>query len=178
MVNTSETPSVFLCDWIDNKIKFVGHLFCWVNALLIIAILLQVFLRYGLSSGFVGIEELQWHLYAVGVMFGVSYAQTCQTHVRVDIFYSRYSERSKHIVEIVTVVIFTLPFAIIIFLHSIDFFYESWRVNEGSDASYGLPARWIIKAVIPISFGMLILSSISRLIRECIFLYDINKGKP
>jgi TRAP-type mannitol/chloroaromatic compound transport system permease small subunit len=53
----------------------------------------------------------------------------------------------------------------VIFLQSLDFVQESWRVNERSDAPLGLPWRWAIKSVIPISFGLLIAAAVARVVR-------------
>ena len=67
-----------------------------------------------------------------------------------------------------------LPFAFVILDHSLDFVHESFRVNERSDAPLGLPFRWIIKGVIPVSFSLLILAAISRMVR---ILNSMGKGK-
>ncbi len=47
-----------------------------------------------------------------------------------------------------------------------DYFYDSFRVNESSDSPTGLPARWAFKAVIPISFVLLALAALARLIHD------------
>lgn len=41
-------------------------------------------LRYGFGHGLVILEELQWHYYALGIMFGASYAMMIDSHIRVD----------------------------------------------------------------------------------------------
>jgi TRAP-type mannitol/chloroaromatic compound transport system permease small subunit len=70
-------------------------------------------------------------------------------------------------------IIFLLfPFIYIVFIHSLDFVADAWRVNEHSDAPLGLPWRWAIKSVIPISFFMLALATFSRLLRDVIFLIN------
>lgn len=167
-----EDPThVWIADKMDAFIRFIGHGMMWANGVLIGAIILQVVLRYGFNSGLVVLEELQWHLYAIGVMFGVSYAVTTDAHIRVDVLYHNFSDRTKRIVEIVGILIFLLPFCWVIFDHSLDFLWDSWRINERSDAPTGLPARWAIKAVIPISFGLLGLAAISRLIRDTVLLF-------
>jgi TRAP-type mannitol/chloroaromatic compound transport system permease small subunit len=132
--------------------------------------MLQVILRKGFASGLIALEELQWHLYSVGVMFGLAYAQTTNSHIRVDLFYSRLRARTKRIIEVLSIVTLVLPFVVIIFLHSLDFVAEAWRVNEGSEAASGLPWRWLIKGVIPASFALLALAVVSRLIRDLTLL--------
>lgn len=160
-----------LADAIDAFIRKAGHLIAWVYVALILVIITQVFLRKGLSSGLIILEELQWHLYAVGVMFGMSYAQINNAHVRVDLIYGGLRIRTKRIIDIIGILVLVLPFIAVIFIHSLDFVADSWRINESSDSPSGLPWRWAIKGVIPLSFGMLALAVVSRLIRDVVLLF-------
>nr|WP_086937981.1 TRAP transporter small permease subunit [Thaumasiovibrio occultus] len=168
-------PDVSLPDKIDNFIKYCGGFFAAGYVILIGVIILQVVLRKGFSSGMIALEELQWHLYAVGVMFGVSYAQVTNTHVRVDLFYHKFSPTTKCWVEIFGILFLMLPFMLVVFIHSLDFVHEAWRVNERSDSPSGLPWRWMIKGVIPVSFGLLILATCSRLLRDVQHLRDSRR---
>ncbi|MCV6590754.1 MAG: TRAP transporter small permease subunit [Marinobacterium sp.] len=170
MTENDKLPSVPLADGIDRFIQRIGMSVAWVYVVLVLVIMLQVILRKGFSSGLIMLEELQWHLYAVGVMFGLSYAQTTNSHIRVDLFYSHFRARTKHIVEILGILFLILPFIIIVFLHSLDFVADSWRTNEHSGAPAGLPWRWVIKSVIPVTFSLLGLAMISRLIRDTTLL--------
>jgi len=163
-------PSVPLADKIDRFIQRIGMSVAWCYVLLVLVIILQVVLRKGFSSGLIIFEELQWHLYAVGVMFGLSYAQTTNSHIRVDLFYTHFRARTKHIIEIIGILTLVLPFIVIVFMHSIDFFMDSYRINESSDSPSGLPFRWIIKGVIPVSFALLGLAVLSRLYRDTVLL--------
>ena len=163
-------PRVALCDAIDAFVLRVGRVVMWANLLLVAIIILQVTLRYGFGSGHPMIEELQWHLYAIGVMFGLSFAQATDSHVRVDIVAMKLSENAIRRWEIFGILIFLLPFLWVVFYHSLDFVADSWRINERSDAPLGLPWRWAIKAVIPMSFALLGLAAISRLIRDVVAL--------
>ena len=161
-------------DFLDNLIRQIGHVVCMVNALLIVAIIGNVALRYGFSNGQVWLEELQWHFYAIGVMMGLSYAQINDSHIRVDILHARFSDRTKRIVEIIGILLFILPFVWVVFYHSLDFVADAWRTDERSAAPLGLPFRWAIKAVIPLSFGLLGLAIFSRLYRD---VYLLVKGR-
>lgn len=166
----SATSAVPLADFIDKQILNIGKLASWLYVLLIASIILQVTLRYGFSNGLVQLEELQWHFYGAAVMLGMSYAQVLDAHIRVDLLHMQMRRRKQAWVEILGICFLLMPFAVVIFLHSLDFVYESWRVNESSDAASGLPWRWLIKSVIPVSFVLLMLAAVSRLIRELTLL--------
>lgn len=170
MITHSELPPVPVADHIDRFILASGRIFSWSYAALIAVIILQVTLRYGFSKGMVMLEELQWHLYAIAVMFGISYAQVLDAHIRVDLLHMRMRSNTKRIWEILGILFLLMPFIAVVFIHSIDFVVDSWRINERSDAPTGLPWRWAIKAVIPLSFGYLFLAACSRLIREVTYL--------
>lgn len=154
--------------------KFSGHLaklvrysalvFCWSYAFLIFAIISNVILRYGFSSGLIIFEEIQWHLYAIGMMFGLSYAEITNSQVRVDIVAEKLRQRTVRKWEIFGALVFVLPFIYLCVFHGIEYVSDSYRVQESSNSPLGLPFRWAIKAVIPLSFSLLGIAIFSRLI--------------
>ena len=153
-------------DFSQAAVRRATGVFAAVNVLLIAAIVLQVVLRRGFSSGLVMIEEAQWHLYAVGVMFGIAYAQSVDSHIRVDALARFFSPRAKAGIECVGILLLALPFFAVVFLHGIDFVADSWRVNERSDSPVGLPARWAIKSLIPAAAAAISLSLIISFLRN------------
>ncbi len=150
---------------IDRCILFVGRSLSWANGLLVIIIVLQVTLRYGFRSGMVALEELQWHLYALAFMFGLSYDLVTDAHVRVDLISGRLSPRAREWIDLLGTVFLLLPFTLVIIYYGCEFFYDSWVHQEKSLAAIGLPFRWAIKGVIPVSFTFLALAAVSRVIK-------------
>ena len=166
------TSNQNLLERTDGFIRRIGHVISWANAALMLVIISQVVLRYGFGNGQVALEELQWHLYALAVMMGLSYAQVGNAHIRVDILHMRLSPRAQAFWEVVGILIFLLPFIVVVFWHSLDFVYDSWRTNESSTAPLGLPWRWLIKSVIPISFALLAVAALTRLLRSLLILFS------
>ena len=70
------------------------------------------------------------------------------------------------VIEIIGILALLVPFIYLMIDQGYDYFYESFRVNERSDSPTGLPARWAFKAVIPISFVLLALAALARLIHD------------
>jgi TRAP-type mannitol/chloroaromatic compound transport system permease small subunit len=147
----------------DRVILGVGHAAAWLIAVLIVTILVQVVLRYVFHLSFTALEEIQWHLYAVIIMIGLSYSYVKDSHIRLDILHSRLSRPVREKIEIMGIICLLWPMLFIIFMHSLDFVAESFRVGERSDAPMGLGYRWAIKSIIPIAFFLLFLGSVSRL---------------
>ena len=175
MTDNKHTYPVPLSDGIDAFIKSVGNIIAWVYVLLVLVIITQVTLRKGFSAGLIIFEELQWHLYAIGVMFGMSYAQVNNAHIRVDLFYGGFRQKTKYVIEIIGIIFLVLPFIWTIFYHSLDFVADAWNTGESSESPSGLPWRWAIKGVIPTSMAFLALAVISRLIRDFTLLMRGDK---
>ncbi|MDF1528414.1 MAG: TRAP transporter small permease subunit [Sedimenticola sp.] len=164
-----------IVDALNGFVQRIGHVMAWTNVILIGVILVQVVLRYGFNNGLVYLEELIWHIYAVGFMFGLSFAITNDSHIRVDIIHMNLSRENQHRWEIFGILFLLLPFIVVIFLHSIEWVYYSFETGESSANPTGLPYRWIVKSVIPLSFALLFIASIARLIREITLLLHLAK---
>ena len=143
--------------------------------MLMIVIVFQVLLRYGfqhvpmlsfLIKHQIKLEELQWHLYAMGMMVGLGYALLSDAHIRVDILYHRYSPKTKAVVDICGTVFLLLPFLGFLFWYSLPFVQKAFEIHERSDAPSGLPARWIIMSFIPIGCLILFAAAVSHLLRN------------
>ena len=147
----------------DRIILGIGHTAAWLIAVLIVTILVQVILRYVFQKSFVALEEIQWHIYAVVIMLGISYSYVKDSHIRLDILHSRFSRPTKEKIEIMGILCFLWPMIFVFFMHSLPFVAESFRVGEVSDAPMGLGFRWMIKSIIPIAFFLLFMGSVSRL---------------
>jgi len=171
LLEHKDDQPVALPDMLDSFVRKVGQVASWFNALLLVVIVTQVLLRCVFSNGQTWLEELQWHFYAAAMLFGLSYALVNDSHVRVDILYDRFSSRGKRIIEIISIVFLLGPFVFVVFVHSLPFVADAWRVMEGSDSAGGLPYRFIIKSMIPIGFGLLALAAASRLIRDLYLLW-------
>ena len=166
-----------------NKIvQRIVETVAWLNFVLIFLILITVILRYGfhrhgLLVGWplVPMEELQWHFYSVPFMFGLAYAITNDSHIRIDIVRMKISKRSQHIFEILGILFLLLPCAIILFDFSLDYTIYAITHHESSQSTMGLPHRWIVKSVIPLSMLLIIIASVARLIQEVVLLRHLTK---
>ena len=162
---------------LNNFVQRIVEFIAWLNVVLILLILLTVTLRYGFHRNelllwwpLVPMEELEWHFYSVPVMFGLAYAVTNDTHIRIDIVRMHMSERLKHIFEILGILLLLLPFLIIIFDFSLDYTIYAITHHESSQSSMGLPHRWIVKSVIPLSMLLLMIASVAKLVQEAVLL--------
>jgi len=138
-------------------IDLVG-LFC---SLLMILMVLNVFydvvMRYFFNNVSIGMQELEWHLFAAMFMLGIGYTFKEDGHVRVDIFYEAMSEKSQLIINILGALFFATPITLIVLYYGWGYTLEAYTLGEGSPDPGGLPNRWIIRSVIPLSSIFLLL---------------------
>jgi len=151
-------------DAIDEGIRRVGDLFSWTVFLLMVAIVVLVVLQW-FEIGSIKLEELQWHLYAMAMMVGMSYALTCGAHIRVDVLQHRFSDKTKCGIDIAGTILMFFPFVVFLFLESLPYVTKAIEDQEHSNAPSGLPWRWIIKAFIPLGCMLMTLAGISHLLR-------------
>lgn len=156
---------------VDTWIVRIGRWVSWLWLVLLAVIVVNVVLRYAFDEGRIEFEEIQWHLYAVGILVGLSYAAESDTHVRVDVLHERLSPRLQAWIELYGILLLLLPFITLVLVYGVPFVVSSYRVNEVSQAPGGLPYRWVIKAVLPLGFTLLLAATLSRLSRVWKFLF-------
>lgn len=177
LIEHEETDKNSLALFLDKFVKTTGHVVMWANALLITAIITQVSLRYLFNINLPKLDEIQWHFYALVTMIGISYAMVTDSHVRVDILYTPLSKRAKRIIEIIGILALLSPYIYLMIDQGYNYFYDSFRVLERSDSPTGLPGRWILKSVIPISFCLLAIAAIARLTHDVHALIQNHKNE-
>ena len=74
---------------IDRVIALVGRGLSYIWGVLLAIIVVNVVARYLFDEGRIELEELQWHLYSIGFLFGMSYAYQADAHIRVDLLHER-----------------------------------------------------------------------------------------
>jgi TRAP-type mannitol/chloroaromatic compound transport system permease small subunit len=146
--------------------RVAGKLLSVVLILMIINVFYDVVMRYFFRSSSVGMQEMEWHLFSVIILCGISVALFDEAHVRVDFLYDRFSVRAKAIINIVGTVFFLLPLALLILFGSLGFVKDAYVMQEISQDPGGLKYRWLIKGLIPVSFGLLIVSAIGYTIKN------------
>ncbi len=122
--------------------------------------------RYLFSSGSVSLQELEWHIFDIIFLLGLSYALKHDAHVRVDIFYSQFSDKTKAVINIISSLFLILPFIGIILYVSYDYIALSYNQNEISADPGGLAYRYMIKSMMVVGFILLGLQSISDIFKN------------
>lgn len=146
---------------IEKGIALVGRAVSWLNVALIGLIVVDVTLRATLDLTAVWVTEVQWHLFSVVFLLGAPYALQRDRHVRVDLFYERFSSGWQRAVNLWGTLLFLLPWCLLIFITGSRYAYEAFLLGEGSPNPGGLPTYVPIKVVIPLAALLLMLQGLA-----------------
>jgi TRAP-type mannitol/chloroaromatic compound transport system permease small subunit len=151
---------------IDRFSLQVGHAVAWLTLALVLLTTVDVTLRYAFHTGFVFVQELEWHLFGLTFLLAGAYALRMDAHVRVDIFYSQMSPRAKAWVDFVGTIVILFPVCALVILSSHKFVANSWGFHEGSPDPGGIPARYLLKSMIPAGFSLLAIQGVAEALRN------------
>jgi TRAP-type mannitol/chloroaromatic compound transport system permease small subunit len=149
---------------IDRFVDAVGRVTAWSSFALALVMGGNVLLRYGFNTGSVWSQELEWHLMSPICLFGMSYALRHGEHVRVDVLFANFSQRGKNFVDFLSSLILMAISVVIIWL-SLPYVLQSWWIGEGSANPGGIPARYVLKAIIPVGFTLMFVQGLGHAIR-------------
>jgi TRAP-type mannitol/chloroaromatic compound transport system permease small subunit len=148
----------------------VGRAVAWLVLALVGVTFAVVVLRYGFRIGSVALQETIIYLHALIFMLGAAYTLLHDAHVRVDIFYRRFSPRMRAWVNLLGTVFLLLPVTGFILIESLDFVARAWSLREGSMEPGGLPLVYLLKTVIPVTAILLSLQGIASGLRQLALL--------
>ncbi len=154
---------------IDWLVDWTGRGISWLALAVALVMGTNVFLRYGFSIGEIWAQELEWYLLVPLTLIGMSYALRHGEHVRVDVLFAQFSDRNRHLVDVISAVL-AMMFSLFVMWLSIGFVAQSWSIGEGSSNPGGIGALYLMKAMIPLGFALLFLQALSQGIRSVIAL--------
>ncbi len=158
---------------VDAIAEGCGHLAA-VCASLLVLLTAGLVVAFSLGHGSVKVQDLVLWLNAAMVMLGLGYALKSRAHVRIDVFSSRWSERTRAQVEVLGILVLLLPLCAAIAWLSFDYVAMSWRVSERSASSGGLAGLYLAKTLLPVGALLLALQGLAEALRAL----PVALGRP
>jgi len=163
------TPSrgyVAVIRTIDRFTEWSGYAFLALLVPLIFANVIEVFARYVLRDPTVWALEVTTMSYAALFMLGSPLALLKGAHVRTDMLWNGFSDRTKGKVDSLAFLLFFLPTMTVLFFISVDDFIGAVRIGERSSSGAWMPILWPLRGVIPLTAFMLFVQGISELMKS------------
>ena len=165
-------PTTAFSRGIDRVALACGEFASALWTVLVAVIVVQVIARYAFGRGSIMMEEMQWHLYAVGFLLGISYTEVKEKHVRIDVLAEGWKPRTRLWIEFIGIAGLLLTFTGFVILYAAPFAATSYALGEVSAAPGGLPFRWVLKGFLLAAFVLLALVGLGRLSRVWVALFS------
>jgi TRAP-type mannitol/chloroaromatic compound transport system permease small subunit len=133
---------------------------------LVLANTIEVFMRYVLGRPTDWAMETTVMSYGALFMLGAAYALQKGAHVRTDMFWEKFSERTKGMIDSIAYIVLFLPSMAVLCYMSLDELTYAISISERSTLTPWQPILWPFRAVVPLSAALLFLQGISELLKS------------
>lgn len=171
----TELPETRISRALDAGLVMIGKTASWLWLLVVGLIIFAVVGRYAFGQGSVTLEEWQWHIAGAAWLLGLAYTLCADEHVRVDVIHERLSLRTQCWIEFLGLTLLLLPFLAVSIYETVPYAQSSFLQGETSQAPAGLDNRWILKAILSISFMLLAIGAVSRLLKVTALLFGVPR---
>lgn len=154
---------------IDRMTEQVGRAALWLVLIAVLISATNAIVRKAFNVSSNAFLEIQWYLFAAMFLLTAGYTMLRQGHVKIDVILGRFPKRTQIKVEIFGIVVFLMPFVILVIELALPLVIQAYHSGEMSENSGGL-IRWPVYALLPIGFTLLGLQGLSELIKRVGFL--------
>ena len=163
--------------FIDNFTEFIGKTISWLTLLMVVLTFIIVVMRYGFNFGSIAMQESVIYCHGLVFMLGAAYTLKANGHVRVDIFYQKFSKKNQALVNVFGGIFLLLPVCFFIFFISFGYVSAAWRILEKSPEAGGLPFVYLNKSYLLILAVTLSIQGAAEIGRHLLTLTDDDLEK-
>ena len=171
-IGTHEDPTMHLHTRITDKLEWVnvrvGEFVAYWAVISVFAYYYEVIARFVFNSPTNWVHESMFLMYGMQYVLCGAYAYREDQHVRVDVFYTKFSPRGKAIADIVTSVFFFI-FILTMTWTGARFAMDAINNNEVSFTEWGIQ-YWPVKLALPVGAALMALQGLSKLIKDIVFV--------
>lgn len=149
---------------IEGLVEALGFIARACVLLLVLLVSFDVLMRYLFDFSPVALQELEWYLISPIALLGISYTLKHRQDVRVDFLYEKFSVKTKAAVDLFSGIA-TAAIGFYIARLAFNYTMQSYNIGEGSPDPGGLPYRFLVKAFLPLGFGLLGLQGVADSLR-------------
>lgn len=154
-----------ISEFIDRLNERLASIVRWTALLMVLIQFAIVIGRYVYGVNSIAAEESVLYLHATLFMLGAGYTLQRDKHVRVDIFYARASSTAKRRIDLFGHLGLLIPSMLALLYWSWPSVVNAWAILEGPISVGGLKAVFLLKSLIPAFACLLILQSLSLVLR-------------
>lgn len=161
----------------DRVSLYLGTTLSWLSLAMVLSTSAVVLIRLGLDKGSLAAQETVVYAHASLFMLCLAFNLQQNAHVRVDVFYHRFSPYTQAWINTLGAILLLLPFAFFLVFISLDFVTRAWQIKESSSNPGGLPLIYLLKSLIPMAGALLVLQGFSQACRGLSIIYSSNRSE-
>ncbi len=152
--------------FVDRLSDLTGAFAAWLVVPLMLIVIFEVISRHIFNAPTIWTYDTLWMLYTMNFLLGGAFTLLRKGHIRIDVIYDRFSERTKLIFDtLIYGIIFFIPCALLTWA-SMKYALDAWSMGENlSTTSWVFPAG-PIKSIMPLAFALLSLQSLCEVFRN------------
>lgn len=155
---------------LEGFAEWTGRGISWLTLTLALTGFVVVVMRYLFDSGWIWMQESLTWMHSLVFMLGAAYTLKHDEQVRVDVIYRGLPERRRAFIDLTGAALFLLPLCGYIFYESLPYLISSWNISERSREAGGLPALYLLKAILPAMAALLIVQGVAQILRNLVIL--------
>ena len=155
--------------WMDAFSDLMGKLGMWLILLTTLISAANAISRKAFDISSNAFLEIQWYLFAAVFLLGGGFAFLRNAHVRIDFLSGKFSSRTRNWIDILGIVVFIVPLCYLMIALGWPLFERAYTSGEMSSNAGGL-IRWPVYLLIPVGFAVLLLQSLSELVKRFAYL--------
>lgn len=156
---------------VDKLSTWFGQVSSWAIVVLTGLICWEVFSRYVLNMPHSWVLDAQIMMYGTLFMMAGAYTLSKNGHVRGDVLYGFFEERTQAIIDLVLYLVFYLPGIIAMTYAGWIFFNDAVKINEQTFSAVPLPL-YPFKFIIPLAGLLMLLQGTVEIIRCIVCIRD------
>jgi TRAP-type mannitol/chloroaromatic compound transport system permease small subunit len=150
---------------IETVSTATGWLAGWMIVPMTLAISYEVAARYAFNAPTVWAYDVTYMLFGGQFMLAAAYTLLRGAHIRTDVFYERWSPRTRATIDLVSYVFFFFPGMLFVLYAGAGEAWSSWLIGERSDWTPWRPVIYPLKAVIPVTAVLMLLQGFVELVK-------------
>ncbi len=159
---------------IDGFSEWSGKAVAWLILPLVVGLTYEAIARYLFNAPTLWAFDLSYMLYGAIFMLGAHYTLLKGAHIRTDMFWERFSVRTKGRIDAAAYLFFFFPAMILLLYASVDEAWHSWQMGELSEQTAWRPILWPFKGIVPATALLLLIQGVSELLKS---LYAARTGR-
>ena len=155
---------------IDTTNEYTGRAVTWLAVFLMLVICAEVFMRYVLNKPTIQGPVIATMSGAAMYVLSWGYVHLYRRHIRVDVFYTRFSKRGQAIIDVACAFLLLLPLTSLMVYAGWKWTWYAWSTTERSLMTFWYPITSPIRTLVFIGLILFALQGLAQLFRDIYFL--------